>query len=1347
MAFVLVISMAGCRFSSNKTVAYSPVEREYFGGEKDDENEEYDGMKEVMELEFELTRDQRLGYVPVSRLISSVDKEYKARRAGINARVTGLSWFERGPVSNVVGPSNGNLRGPSNNAVTSGRTRAIWVDLNDPSNKTVWLGSVSGGLWKTNDITANPANWIAVNDFFDNLAITSICQSPANKNVMYFGTGEKTFNSDAVRGGGIWKSTDNGITWTLLPGTQNFWNVSRILCDAAGNVYVATIGSGSGIQRSSDGGVTWTNITPTVPAGTSTRISEMRISSTGRLHIVCGYYNTAVGASGHFYTDNPATVTGETWLSPVTSYPTNYNVELTVVGNTLYALPANSSFLTPTIYKSTDGGATWTALPQNLGGSTEPTINAGQGWFDLAIGADPSNPDVVIAGGLNFFRSENGGASWTQITRWVGSNLNYVHADHHTVVWNGSQVLVGTDGGIFYSTDNGQSFVDRNVGLRTKQFYACAIHPTLTNYFLAGSQDNGTHQFNTAGLAGSIEILGGDGGFVHIDEDEPQFQFGSTTNGNYRRSINGGSSWSSVSNNLSSLGQFINPTDYDDRNNRMYTSAGSGGAGTYIRWDNPQSGNTFSQVSIGSATTSAITSVKVSPYTNNKVFFGSSQARVVRVDNAQQGFPLSVNISGSNFPASGNSVSYVNVGTTDDYLIATFSNYGVGHVYVTSVGGGATGWENISGNLPDVPVRWAMFYPEDNDKAIIATEMGIYETDDINGSSTLWTPNTSFPVVRTNMLQYRYTDRTILAATHGRGLWTAQIPQAAPFIRFASSYTYSSAAEGTTSSGAVCRNYRDIIVPMRIDAAPTGNATVTLAVQPGGSAVEGVDFDFTTNGDFSTPSNTLTFASGSVSTQNITVRIYNDAETENTELFTFTYTVGGATNAVAAPSSKVFTVNISDDDMAAIAPVFSGSFDIGQNQAVLTNNSPFRSDRNRFRVQYLFRASELSSAGILSEGYIKSMTINVVTKNSTQPFNGFTISMANTTSTTLNTGFAGGTLTQVYTGNYSSVPGTNTFNFTTPFYWDGISNLLVNICYDKASTETSPDEVEATLAPLGSNVRASTWSDAVSATGCSLNAAFISDARIVTTFTASAGNPIATAVGTSRSEFIGGAGTYHFFSGFDIISRIASASRNFGCVTSAVSVAGNTWQTYFAGTRSQKVININFTGTSVNSSYELSVYYTAAELGGKDPGTIRLAGTSAASIGSASSSNTNIYNSSITAFGTGYIYTATVYGPGLYFLTEAAATPVRNFTRTNELVRLLQNPINEVIYLYIGNSARNNVEASLLANNGQLLQQWQLGRADGNHQLSFNKPNLPPGVYILRINAGNKTQSIKVVKQ
>ncbi|MGH2566156.1 MAG: WD40/YVTN/BNR-like repeat-containing protein, partial [Ginsengibacter sp.] len=245
--------------------------------EEDEANE--DGIFQAQQQEFELTKDISLGYIPKDRLVRAYQNLMTKRRLSPNtpSSVSALTWSERGPNSDAVGPSNGNTRAGS--GVTSGRIRAIWVDLSDASNHTVWVGGVDGGIWKTTDISASPATWTPVNDFLSNLAIGSICQDPlGTKDTMYFGTGEKTANADAVRGGGIWKTVDHGVTWNLLPSSTSIYNVSKIIVDASGNVYVATIGNSKGIQRSTDGGTTWTNITP---SGLNNKVTDMKLSSTG----------------------------------------------------------------------------------------------------------------------------------------------------------------------------------------------------------------------------------------------------------------------------------------------------------------------------------------------------------------------------------------------------------------------------------------------------------------------------------------------------------------------------------------------------------------------------------------------------------------------------------------------------------------------------------------------------------------------------------------------------------------------------------------------------------------------------------------------------------------------------------------------------------------------------------------------------------------------------------------------------------------------------------------------------------------------------------------------------------
>ncbi|MBX9782985.1 MAG: T9SS type A sorting domain-containing protein [Chitinophagaceae bacterium] len=1312
-----------------------------------EEAENEDGIKEAMEMDFEMTRDPKLGYVPAFRLVKAYNDIYMERRAGrYAARTSALTWVERGPNTNTIGPSNGNIRGPGPGIpAVSGRMRAIHIDLNDATGKTVWAASVSGGLWKTNDITASPASWTLVNDFFGNLAITSICQNPVNKNIMYFATGERNGNFDAVRGGGIWQSTNGGATWNLLANTINFWNVSKIVCDAAGNVYVGTNGANNfGLQRSVNSGISWVNITP-ANVNNSTRITDIKLSSTGRLHVTL----SGTGEAGSYYTDNPSTVDQATWNAPLTPIPgLAANCEIAVAGNTLYALPEDANARTAQIYKSTDGGDNWVpTLTTPPSPAAEPTINQGQAWFNLAIGIDPSNPNVVIAGGLNFYRTTDGGNTWTQITRWVHvpsqGSFNYVHADHHGVFWTPNYVLVATDGGIFYSNNNGVSYTDRNIGIRTLQFYSCALHPSL-NYYLGGAQDNGSHSLTSSGpITGSIEVHGGDGGFTHIDQDEPQFQFSATTNSNYRRSTDNGVSWVSV-NQTPTVGQFINPTEYDDMNNRMYCS---GSPGTYTLWENPQSGNTFTVISIAGATANSIRSFKVSPFTSNRVFMGSAGGAILRVDNANTGLPSVTNITGASMPqVNGNIVSSINTGTNDNFLIATYSNYGLQKVWVTANAG--TSWINVSGNLPDIPVRWAMFYPEDNTKAIIATEMGIFETDNLNGASTVWVQNGSFPSVKTNMLQYRNSDGTILAATHGRGFFTTQVPPAAPYVRFGSAYNYSRSYTETANTTVGCRSYRDYTLNMLIDAAPDGDANVTLAIAGGNTATEGIDFDITTNGNFSSPSKQLTFTNGTNVPRPVTIRIYDDVERELGESFTLTYTIAGGTNAVAAPSSLSYTVNIADNDFTPVAPApgfaTTGSGDFGG------YIQPFRGSFAKARSQYIYTAQELTAAGVLP-GNLTSIGFNVISKGSTQPYTSLNISLKNTTTATFTTGFETGTTLCYSNASYSTVTGVNTLNFNVSnFNWDGVSNLLVEICYDN-SIGTADDNVSSNITadqkslwgrtqtgpPAGCDITTGLFSN--------VGGTFVRPDIILNTIV---GNFIETVLNRTSTSFVGGNGSYFFNSQgtTNIIASINAATANLGCVTFSIFEAGNTWQNYFAGQRSQKVFDVQVS-TNPTATYTIGLYYTLAELGGKTPGALNIARTTAATTAGANSTNTFIFPATFTAYGSGYLYTATVSGSGKFFLTEGFATSVTDAgNRMGNLVRLLQNPVQNVINLKIDNERRVNITATLFTVSGQTIKSWNLGKATGNTGLPLDA-KIANGSYLLRVNAGDQVKTFKIIKQ
>lgn len=776
LASVLLIALVSC-YQINHRDSYEEEE-------ENEENERYDGPAEAMQQEFDKTKDPTLGIIPQFRMEAArqITKTLEVENTQYASR--GSGWLERGPYKDAPGISNGNSRGTAN-ASTGGRIRAVLIDAADATGKTVFVGSASGGLWKTTNITVAEPNWIPVDDFLSNLAITAITQDPSNPNIIYFCTGESFYNNGSVQGEGVFKSTDGGNSFIQLPSSKTFTYSTRIVCDYQGKIYLATR---EGLKRSLNGGATWVDVTP---SGMNSRICDLKISSTtapGRLHVVAGIFTT----QSYRYTDAPQTVDATGYTAPNTAFPSyNMRAEIAVNGNTLYALPADNSYQVPAIYKSVDGGANWAIT----GGQPSSGWTSGQGWYALSVTVNPANSDEVMVGGLDNWRSIDGGNSWSQISSWIGTRVNYCHADQHAAIWydNGKKLLSANDGGIFYSTDKGNTFLDRNIGLRIKQFYSVAIHPTYTNYFLAGAQDNGSHLLNSAGLSTSIEVTGGDGAFVHIDQDQPDFQFTSYVYNQYRQSKSGGTYWQQV-NISSSAGRFINPSDYDNNANVMYSSTTPG---SYNRWTNPQANYSpveEADILVSELGTSQVSAIATSTYTNDRIFIGSaggSGSKLLRVSNARTKTSNNSADILDITPAIANPDGYLSsiaIGSNEDNLIACYANFGINNLYASNDGG--TVWSAIDGNLPDMPVRWVMFDPNSNTKAIIATELGVWFTNQINGASTIWIPSPGFPKVRTDMLQYRASDDLLAAATYGRGVWTSKTAVVLPIENFNLSATW-----------------------------------------------------------------------------------------------------------------------------------------------------------------------------------------------------------------------------------------------------------------------------------------------------------------------------------------------------------------------------------------------------------------------------------------------------------------------------------------------------------------------------------------------------------------------------
>ena len=739
---------------------------------------ETDGADKAMQQQFLMMRDPALNIVPQERLLTAINYMNSQR----TTQPAALTWQERGP--NNIG----------------GRTRAILIDKRDPTGNTVFAASVSGGIFKTTTFLSAAPTWTPVNEQMANLAVTVLLQDKNNLNTFYAGTGEGWFNIDAVRGAGIFKSTDGGVTWNQLASTavngSAFQYVQDMVIDNNGNIYAALrndlTSTARGVMRSTDGGTSWTQVLglPLLDfAYTTGRAADLEIATNGDIYATLGVFTKTMVMKSSFAANATLTGAANHWTEITPPHTTTtYRGEIAVApGNSqrVYLMMQDSADdRVDSFYRSNDGGASWTPL---LAPSALNNGSNSQTWYDLTMAVDSNNADIVVVGGFHVAKSTDGGTSWNTIT-----TSGVVHVDQHYLVYfNSSRLLLGNDGGLYYSNDvnlPAPSWNSKNAnGFNVTQFYGCDFHPTDDNYFLAGAQDNNTQKFAIAGMNNTVAVVAGDGGIPHIHQTDGQIQIAANTGNNYWRTLNAGafSSLSTVSNNR---GQFINPTDYDNVNNIMY--CGDNG-GQYYLITGLAGTPTGTIKTLGAMGLREVTAVKVDESAANTVwlgaFFGGDQVNpalvpmVLKVTNAATTPTVAVS---STIPvAAGAYISCIDIDPANsNHILVTLSNFGIASVWESTNGG--TSWNNIEGNLPDMPVHWGIFAPSSailsgstGGGILLGTELGVWTTSAINGGSTNWVANNSgLANVPVYMLRYKSSTALVAAATHGRGLFTTVLP-------------------------------------------------------------------------------------------------------------------------------------------------------------------------------------------------------------------------------------------------------------------------------------------------------------------------------------------------------------------------------------------------------------------------------------------------------------------------------------------------------------------------------------------------------------------------------------------
>lgn len=454
-----------------------------------------------------------------------------------------------------------------------------------------------------------------------------------------------------------------------------------------------------------------------------------------------------------------------------------------------------------------------------------------------------------------------------------------------------------------------------------------------------------------------------------------------------------------------------------------------------------------------------------------------------------------------------------------------------------------------------------------------------------------------------------------------------------------------------------CRQYTDYTYQMAIGAAPSATATATLTLS--GSAVREIDYDITTNGNFSSPSEVLTFPAGFTAAQPFTVRIYDDADVEPGETIVLDFTLdSGGGDATKGTTTPTFTITLSDNDAEPIGSS-SGTYAIGVAGSAI-NATPFDARLQRQRAQFLYRASELSAAGVLA-GEITSLQLSIQSKLSTRPFTNFSIRMAHTDIANLYDGgvTAIGGMTAVYSSpSYNTTAGWNDFVLTTPFTWDGVNNLAVEICFDNGTADAanSPDVVR-TFVDGGSstqgnmffqnNINCSQAFSAVSVFNFGRKPIIQLGNNVV-------GTTIETAVASVANLHMGtGSNDYFYSNNNRLMMQLSNVDAPLDCVAATLEEAGSTWQSYMGGERSGKVFNITPTTNGATAGYTVSFYFTDAELAGKNPATLQLAKTSAASVALSNPGNTIFVTPAVTTLGPdATVFTASFTGFSRFFLVD-----------------------------------------------------------------------------------------------
>jgi len=677
-----------------------------------------------------------------------------------------------GPLSAVdwqpIGPA------PISGARYTGRVSAIAPSESNAN--LYYVAGADGGVWRTAD---GGLTWTPLTDHMPTNAMGALAVDPGNDQIVYAGTGEANFANHSRYGLGVYKSIDGGNTWTqyaestfagrcfsrIRINPQNTQILYASITRAGGFPEMAAArghlqATGPlGIFKSIDGGQTWIQLTNGIPGNLSATDIAMDPTNPNVLYAAIGHIFGDLANGIYKSVDG-----GASWTKLAGGLPTTGVGRISIglapsLPSRLYAQFAGAATSTGgnastlNIYRSDDAGLTWT--PTN-----PPSHQATYGWYLSLVTVSPTDPDLAFAGGLDLLRTTNGGGSWGIVT---GGQ----HVDFHACEFDAAgRVLSGNDGGFYVSANNGTNWTVRNEGLGLIQFYAgLSVDSLDESKMFGGTQDNGTIRRTGTAPDAWVQVIGGDGGYTGVNQQDPNYVWGEFQGtANLYRSTNGGLNFNSAGGGITGRNCFLPPYEIDPLNgNHMIY-----GTERLFETTNATAPTVTWTAITGDLTTGtgAINGLAFAPSNPQTIYVMTNDGNVVV---SVGGGPFNISLAGvPTWPRTMRPFAVDPGADLTCHLAVGW--FGVNQVLKTTTGGAGGAWSSVVGDLPDVPVHTVTLDTRRSPHVVYAgSDQGVWRTHD---GGVSWErfgdglPNT--PVID---FRIRADRGWLRAATQGRGVW------------------------------------------------------------------------------------------------------------------------------------------------------------------------------------------------------------------------------------------------------------------------------------------------------------------------------------------------------------------------------------------------------------------------------------------------------------------------------------------------------------------------------------------------------------------------------------------------